>query len=158
MKCDLLPAEVIVHIFSFLDVKPLCSVRYVCKFWKIQSDNQILWKALTLKYFGIHSIKDENWKKYFMELYQHQFAKEFITFDPISFPVHNPEQIKVTVVGDSKVGKTLYLMTCLKMIDKWDTDKRIPTGIDAEELEIKLKETSARLNLWDALTQSGYER
>lgn len=93
-----------------------------------------------------------------MELYQHQFAKEFITFDPISFPVHNPEQIKVTVVGDSKVGKTLYLMTCLKMIDKWDTDKRIPTGIDAEELEIKLKETSARLNLWDALTQSGYER
>lgn len=149
-----LPAEIFIHIFSFLDVTPLCSIRSVCKLWKTQSDNQTLWKVLTHKYFGIHSIKDDNWKKYFMELYQYQFAQEFITFDPNASPIKNTAN--VTVVGDAKVGKTIFLMTCLKMLQEWFLDY-IPKVISIpKELEIALKETSVKLCLRDTVGDTEY--
>lgn len=114
---------------------------------------------MTLKYFGNHSIKDDNWKKYFIELYQLQFAKEFVTFDPNSSPMHNKD-LKVTVVGDSQVGKTLYIMTYSKMIDKWNYKwgDYVPTVMDNNELKITLKEKTVILSLWDTAGHNDYDR
>eukprot|EP01087_Luapelamoeba_hula_P022354 TRINITY_DN797_c3_g1_i2.p1 TRINITY_DN797_c3_g1~~TRINITY_DN797_c3_g1_i2.p1 ORF type:complete len:624 (+),score=131.67 TRINITY_DN797_c3_g1_i2:102-1973(+) len=49
----ILPAEVIMHLFSFMGPHQLTAARLVCKLFASFSRDQTLWKALTEKRFGI---------------------------------------------------------------------------------------------------------
>lgn len=64
----LLPLEIWKLIFTFLSYHDLNSISLVCKWWKVLSEDDVIWKALFEREFGINSIKvEDSWKKTYRE-------------------------------------------------------------------------------------------
>jgi F-box protein 21 len=78
---SLLPAEVLVSIFSFLDSVDLKQIALVCSHWKQLSGDDILWRRLSLSRWKIwNKLPDKNetgWKKLF--LYREAVVSQFDT-------------------------------------------------------------------------------
>jgi len=47
-----LPVDVINYIFQFLTLKELATVSLVCKYWKLRSESNVIWKRLFIAMFG----------------------------------------------------------------------------------------------------------
>lgn len=151
---EILPSELLLHIFFFFDITTLCSLRFVCKFWKKQSDNSVLWKLLTLKTFGSISEPVDDWRQKYIELFkQLQFSKMFVSFDELNFNALN-FHAKVVIVGDPKVGKTHFISAYL---NKEFKESEQPL-INEHKFQVTVNDIDVSFTLWDTMGQSDYDK
>jgi len=73
-----LPSEVMVFLFSFMEVKDINNVRLVCKTWKEFADCPRIWRQLCIEDFNVcssepatfnyHSLHGKDWRKTYVDL------------------------------------------------------------------------------------------
>ncbi|KAJ3684951.1 hypothetical protein LUZ61_014115 [Rhynchospora tenuis] len=77
-----LPLDVLVHVFSFLDMRSLAAASLVCWSWNSAANENTLWNIKYSIFFGASCIKDIetanrlNWKKAFQHKYKDELSIE----------------------------------------------------------------------------------
>ncbi len=137
-----LPADVIMNIFSFLEDKTLVKVALVCKAWKILTEDDMLWKFKTYKYWKkTRKTDDVTWRSLYSKQANHEknWIKGELTMRVLKGKGHSKcvnavlfndttlatasddKKIKIWELPKGKFTKTLKghsaAVTCLSFLD-----------------------------------------
>lgn len=59
---DIVPSEILSHIFSFLSAQQICKMALVCKRWKEIAHSDLVWKNVFLRVHGeLDKADDQTW-------------------------------------------------------------------------------------------------
>jgi len=112
----ILPQEVLVQVFAFLEPDSLCSVSMVCNLWHEVADDKHLWKRFLPQ-------EKESVKEKYILLMREEMQLQRADYNrilPWLKEISNMEYLsghkiavrKVQIVGDSGVGKTVFIRRC----------------------------------------------
>lgn len=111
-----LPHDVLVLIFSFLDLRSLLTVGFVCKTWKSAANDDMLWKIQYSVYFGKSEVHIETET-------QHEIRKMLSVYqnkENTSLPVSHAwkESFRSKHIGSSRrlLSSRVYCKNCKSVI------------------------------------------
>jgi len=152
------PLEILREIFTFLKPDDLGRVSRVCKFWKLISEQGLLWKKYCDSETQIFLGKDPNvnWKQEFIKS-EYTAVLEIKEKEGKGWrqPIHSDKsigasfdfQLKILLVGASGVGKSSFLEYFQGK--PWTDNPRFTIGMELVHVQMVEEGITFKLQIWD---------
>lgn len=130
---DKFSSEIIQNIASFLEIPEILKFGLVCKIFNNSLQNGKVWKEIVLKInpkCDILETTDFQWKKTYLDIRTTYTRRHQQFWDDIWFDLVKKDKIRITIVGDTNVGKTGALIAfwtgtfpcdqCPRVVDEFE--------------------------------------